>query len=48
MDESEAYEKFDFSYEIQLTGSAIFRMNSWWLEGELDWNSYFDGIIYLT
>jgi len=48
MDELEGYEKFDFSNEIQLTGPTTLRMKGWWLEDELDWNSYTDGTIYLT
>ena len=34
--------------EIHLMGSAIFRMNSWYLEKEIDWNSYPKSTIYLT
>ena len=48
MDELEAYEKYDFSYEIQLTGSAIFRTNIWQLEDEWDWILYPDSTIFLT
>ena len=47
MDGKEGYEKFKNVDEIQLTGSAIYRMNSWQWEDECDWNSYPDSTIYL-
>ena len=48
MNEFEGYEKWLNVYEIQLTGSAIQRMNSWLLEDEWDWNSFSKGTTYLT